>query len=56
MTGWTEATHEKVRGLFPQEQYSEVVQLLETERGNNLPFLQRESAKSWNAFGSLHSS
>ena len=50
MTGLTEATREKVRGLFPQEQYSEVVQLLETECGNNLPFLQRESAEGLERF------
>jgi hypothetical protein len=37
----TEATWEKVRNLFPPEQQDEVAKILETECGNNLPFLDR---------------
>ena len=50
MTGLTEATREKVRELFPKEQYSEAAKLLETECGNNLPFLQHESAEGLERF------
>ena len=50
MVELTEATREKVRQLFSQEQYPNVVQVLETECGNNLPFLQRESAEGLEPF------
>ena len=40
----TEATQQRVRQLFSQEQYQHAVQVLENECGNNLPFLQHESA------------
>ena len=50
MVPLTEATRQMVRQLFSQEQYSHAVQLLESECGNNLPFLQRESAEGLERF------
>jgi hypothetical protein len=50
----TEATRRKVRQLFSQEQYLVAVQLLESECGNNLPFLQRESAEGLERFRFCH--
>ena len=50
MTALTEAARQKVRQLFSQEQYPEAVRLLETECGNNLPFLQQESAEGLERF------
>ena len=40
----SESTWEKIRELFPKEQHDEVATILETECGNNLPFLERETA------------
>jgi len=34
---------EKIQELFPPEQHDEVATILETECGNNLPFLERET-------------
>jgi hypothetical protein len=39
----SEATWEKVREMFPSEQHNEVGKLLQTECGNNLPFLERKA-------------
>ena len=39
----SEATWEKVREMFPLEQHNEVAKLLQTECGNNLSFLGRET-------------
>jgi hypothetical protein len=39
----SEATWEKVREMFPSGQDSEVAKLLQTECGNNLPFLEKET-------------
>lgn len=41
----SDTTWERVRELFPPEQQSEAVQLLEGECGNNLPFLQNLDAQ-----------
>jgi hypothetical protein len=40
----SEATGEKVRELFPPEQHDTVARVLETECGNNLPFLEKEDS------------
>jgi len=42
----SEATWEKVREMFPSGQDSEVAKLLQTECGNNLPFLERETLRT----------
>jgi hypothetical protein len=39
----SESTWKKIRELFPPDQCDEVARILETECGNNLPFLERES-------------
>ena len=39
----SESTWEKIRALFPPEQHDEVATILETECGNNLPFLGKET-------------
>jgi hypothetical protein len=43
MTVLSEATWEKVCETFPSERHDEVAKLLQTECGNNLPFLERET-------------
>ena len=50
MVALTEATRQKVRQLFSQEQYPQVVRILESDCGNNLPFLQHESAEGLERF------
>jgi len=44
-TPLSEATRKRVCELFAPEQHSEVVQLLESDCGNNLPFLQNLDAQ-----------
>jgi hypothetical protein len=50
MTAVTEATRQRACQLFSQEQYPQVVELLDRECGNNLPFLQNESAEGLERF------
>ena len=43
MASVNEATWEKVRKLFPPDQHDAVARILETECGNNLPFLETKT-------------
>jgi len=47
------ATRQKARQLFSQEQYPQASQVLESECGNNLPFLQHEEGLERFRFAAL---
>lgn len=50
MAGLTEKTSTTIRELFPPEQHDTVAELLETECGNNLPFLEKADAQTLERF------
>lgn len=50
MAALSEATWEKVRGLFPQTQHDEVAAILQNQCGNNLPFLEKETPEGLERF------
>ena len=50
MASLTEATWEKIRAIFPSTQHDEVAELLESQCGNNLPFLGKESPEGLERF------
>ena len=46
MTGLTELNRERIRALIPPEDRAAAARLLETECGNNLPFLEEADANT----------
>jgi hypothetical protein len=50
MTELTQATLEKVRKLFIPEVHQQVIDLLETQCGNNLPFLEKLGSEGLDRF------
>jgi hypothetical protein len=50
MASLSEATWEKIRAIFPSTEHDEVAELLQSQCGNNLPFLGKETTEGLERF------